>query len=110
MQAKLYNKNLVVKIIGDLDHHVVNNLKEKIEQNYKHSNAQNIIFDFSDVKFMDSSGIGLIIGRYKFLKGMGSELAIANIKDELKPIIEISGLEKIIKFYSNIDEALKDLK
>jgi stage II sporulation protein AA (anti-sigma F factor antagonist) len=109
MQTQLINRNLIIKLDVDMDHHGVNLLKDKINQAYKHSEAKNIIFDFSKVNFMDSSGIGMIIGRYKFLKNFNACLAVSNIKPELEAIILVSGLKKIIKIYPSVDDAVKDL-
>ena len=102
MQINLGGKDLIVKIDGDIDHHVSSQIKEKVDREYEFSNAENIIFDFDNVKFMDSSGIGMIIGRYKMLQKTGGKIYIANVKPQLESIIEISGLRKIINFIDKI--------
>ncbi len=102
MQINSVGKDLIVKIDGDIDHHVSSQIKEKVEREFEFSNAENIIFDFSDVNFMDSSGIGMIIGRYKMLQKTGGKVYIANVKPQLESIIEISGLRKIINFIDKI--------
>ena len=55
-----------------------------------------VIFDFSNVSFMDSAGIGLIIGRYKLINMIGGELKIANVNTQIQKIFEMSGIIKII--------------
>lgn len=102
MQINSVGKDLIVKIDGDIDHHVSSQIKEKVEREFEFSNAENIIFDFSNVNFMDSSGIGMIIGRYKMLQKTGGKVYIANVKPQLESIIEISGLRKIINFIDKI--------
>lgn len=102
MQINFVGKDLIVKIDGDIDHHVSSQIKEKVEREFEFSNAENIIFDFSNVNFMDSSGIGMIIGRYKMLQKTGGKIYIANVKPQLESIIEISGLRKIINFIDKI--------
>ncbi len=102
MQINSAGKDLIVKIDGDIDHHVSSQIKEKVEREFEFSNAENIIFDFSNVNFMDSSGIGMIIGRYKMLQKTGGKIYIANVKPQLESIIEISGLRKIINFIDKI--------
>lgn len=102
MQINSVGKDLIVKIDGDIDHHVSSQIKEKVEREFEFSNAENIIFDFSNVNFMDSSGIGMIIGRYKMLQKIGGKVYIANVKPQLESIIEISGLRKIINFIDKI--------
>lgn len=102
MQINSVGKDLIVKIDGDIDHHVSSQIKEKVEREFEFSNAENIIFDFSNVNFMDSSGIGMIIGRYKMLQKTGGKIYITNVKPQLESIIEISGLRKIINFIDKI--------
>ena len=55
-----------------------------------------VIFDFDSVTFMDSSGIGLIIGRYKFTNMLGGKLEVANLTQNVKKIFEMSGILKLI--------------
>ncbi len=102
MQINSVGKDLIVKIDGDIDHHVSSQIKEKVEREFEFSNTENIIFDFSNVNFMDSSGIGMIIGRYKMLQKTGGKIYITNVKPQLESIIEISGLRKIINFIDKI--------
>lgn len=56
-----------------------------------------IIFDFNSVTFMDSAGIGLIIGRYRIANMLGGEVEIANVTESIKRILELSGILKIIR-------------
>ncbi len=106
METKLVGKNLIIKIDGDIDHHVSSQIKDKIEREFKLSNCANIIFDLANVKFMDSSGIGMIIGRYKALEKSGGKVFIINLNQNLESIVEISGLKKIITFGRNLDDIL----
>ncbi|MGB9809387.1 MAG: anti-sigma factor antagonist, partial [Caldanaerobacter sp.] len=62
-----------------------------------------------NLTFMDSSGIGVIIGRYKKVKNNGGKVAIANTSQHLKKLIEVSGLLRIIKCYNSLEEAIKDM-
>ena len=56
-----------------------------------------VIFDFNSVTFMDSAGIGLIIGRYRIANMLGGTIEIANVTDSIKRVLELSGILKIIK-------------
>jgi len=98
------NGNLIVKIAGEIDHHSVNKIRHVAEQEFYGSNAKNMVFDFAHVGFMDSSGIGMMIGRYKELKKVGGRVFAINISPEVSRIFDISGLRKIIPCFSNIDE------
>lgn len=107
---KILGQTLVVSPVGEIDHHTVTALREKIDKEAERENIKNIIFDFSHVEFMDSSGIGLIIGRYKLISSLGGVTAVCHMRDSLKRIFEVSGLRKIIRAYGDIAEALSQVQ
>ncbi|MCL2575752.1 MAG: anti-sigma factor antagonist [Defluviitaleaceae bacterium] len=98
------NGNLVVKIRGEIDHHTAQNIKYAVEKEFSASNAKNIVFDFAHVGFMDSSGIGMVIGRYKELAKIGGRVFAINIGTDVGRIFEISGLKRIIPCFAGLDE------
>ncbi len=106
--SNLKDRNLIVKITGDIDHHSSGEIRDKVEKDFSRENAKNILFDFSNVSFMDSSGIGMIIGRYKHIEQLGGKVFACCIRDDIKRIFMISGLHKLINMYSSIDEALNN--
>lgn len=110
MSLDVIDKNLIVKIECDIDHHVADKIKEKIERQIELSNVKNIIFDLEKVCFMDSSGIGMLIGRYKTVRAMGGKIYIINLNPALQAIIQVSGLRDIIDFYQDLDSVLKSQK
>jgi stage II sporulation protein AA (anti-sigma F factor antagonist) len=71
-------------------------------------NHYNIVFNFNSVTFMDSSGVGMILGRYRKGNKMG-KVAVININPKLKRIFEISGLFKFIQQYENEKEAIEKM-
>ena len=87
---------VMVKISEDLDHHTATQIKKSTDSKIKSSNAINVIFDFSNVEFMDSSGIGVIMGRYKMTKILGGSVIIYGVNKQIRRIIEMSGIDKII--------------
>lgn len=108
LQVRFANKGttLIISIIGELDHHWAEYIREKIDGQVIKSTTKNIIFDFSKVGFMDSSGIGVIVGRYKNIQKLNGKVAIVNANAQVKRILEMSGILKIIPLYDNIDEAV----
>ncbi len=102
------NRTLIVKITGEIDHYSANDIKNKTDKEYKRLNSKNILFDLSNVTFMDSSGIGVIMGRYKNAVANGGKVAAVSINENIKKIFELSGLFKIIKYYENPEKALKE--
>ncbi|MDE6182577.1 MAG: anti-sigma factor antagonist [Eubacteriales bacterium] len=97
---------LLVKFFGEIDHHYTEEIREKIDREFAKSYAKNILFDFSDVDFMDSSGIGMIIGRYKLTKEIGGETLAFGLKDSAKRIFEMSGLLKLIPIFKTKEDAI----
>ncbi len=101
------NNILIVSINGEIDHHTAEEIRNDIERKFYNANVKNMIFDFSNVTFMDSSGIGMIIGRYKYVKNFGGNVVVCNVNNTFDRIFKISGLYKIIKCYKNREEAVK---
>jgi stage II sporulation protein AA (anti-sigma F factor antagonist) len=111
MEVKFAKKGttLVAKILGELDHHYADYIKRKIDSELIKSSTKNMIFDFTGVNFMDSSGIGVIMGRYKSMVQLKGRVLIVNKNLRIKRILEISGVLKYIDVYDNLDAALSVL-
>ncbi|GIW49076.1 MAG: anti-sigma F factor antagonist [Caloramator sp.] len=100
---------LIVEMHGELDHHSAEGARIKIDNKIEELGINKLIFDFAGVNFMDSSGIGVIIGRYKKLKDYDGKVAVVNLKPQIKKIFELSGLFKILNEFENTKEALLNL-
>ncbi len=103
-------KILVVSLSGELDHHTAKEVKNLIEEVIKNRNVRNLIFDFTNLTFMDSSGIGVVVGRYKLIRSMGGKLAIAGAQKNVNKLLYMSGINKIIETYDCVDSAVKELQ
>ncbi len=90
---------LTVHLDGELDHHSAAKIKSAIEKELRRSGAVNVAFDFSGVSFMDSAGIGMILGRFKTVKSLGGKIIIYGMNREISSIVKMSGLEKIAQVY-----------
>ena len=90
------DKLLIVEITEEIDHHAVEKIRRKVDDEITRYMPRKTIFDFSRVTFMDSAGIGMILGRYKMMKLIGGSLEIVNISSTVKRILEMSGINKII--------------
>lgn len=101
------NQVLIVKLIGELDHHSAEEVRVKIDDMLDRNNESKLVFDFSSVTFMDSSGIGVIIGRYKKIMMREGNVAIATVNSRIQRVFQLSGIFKIIKVYETIDDAVK---
>lgn len=106
---ELKNNCLIIYVIDDLDHHTVGCLRDKSDRLIDAGDIRHVIFDFENVNFMDSSGIGLIMGRYKKVMFLGGKTAVTNIGNNVDRIFKMSGLYKIIEKYSTPQEAIDAL-
>ena len=88
---------LVFKITDEIDDCTVQKIRRRADYEIERYMPRKVIFDFNSVTFMDSAGIGLIIGRYRIANMLGGTVEIANVTDSIKRVLEISGLLKIIK-------------
>ncbi len=98
MESKFYeeDKLLIFKITDEIDDCNVQKIRRKADYEIERFMPKKVIFDFDSVTFMDSSGIGLIIGRYKFTNMLGGKLEVANLTQSVKKIFEMSGILKLI--------------
>ncbi|MBU5473451.1 STAS domain-containing protein [Roseburia sp. MSJ-14] len=88
---------LILKMPRELDHHQAEFLKEEADGLLVKYPVRNLIFDFSDTQFMDSSGIGVIIGRCKNVRFSGGYVKAIHLNQQIQRIFKISGLMKIIE-------------
>lgn len=98
MESKFYNKDklLVLKLTEEIDECSVQKIRRKADYEIERYMPKEVIFDFDNVTFMDSAGIGLIIGRYRLANMLGANLEITNVSETIKKILEMSGILKII--------------
>ena len=98
MESKFYDKDklLILKITDEIDDHNVQNIRRKADYEIERYMPKKIICDFDCVTFMDSAGIGLIIGRYKFANMIGAKLELSNLTQSVRRIFDMSGILKLI--------------
>ncbi len=101
--------NLVAILAGEIDHHVADYIKNSVEKELDKTKSKNLIFDFTKVTFMDSSGIGMIIGRFKLTEKQGGKTVVIGLSDNVKKLFSLSGLSKIIKTYDSLEQCIQDL-
>lgn len=85
-------------IYGEIDHHTARIIRESIDSQAELGRPKELILNFLDVSFMDSSGIGLVMGRYKLMTALGGELKIINTSSSIRRMMRLAGLERIAKF------------
>lgn len=80
---------------GELDHHTAKQMREEIDMAVELNMPSLLVLDFSDVSFMDSSGIGLVMGRYRNLQKSGASLHISGTNSNIYKVMKLSGIEKL---------------
>lgn len=82
-------------ISGDIDHHTAREIREEIDRNIEEVHPKRLVMDFREVNFMDSSGIGLVMGRYKLLRRFGGVIVITNPSAHIRKVMRLAGLDRL---------------
>jgi len=95
---KIYNdgKRVTAALSGDIDHHAAREFRTALDEIIARSRPELLILDMENVGFMDSSGIGLILGRLRSVRAAGGEILIKNARPEIAAVIKLSGLSSLI--------------
>ncbi len=97
---------LIVQVAGELDHHFADEIRMRIDAEIMKPPVRNILFDFNRLSFMDSSGIGMIMGRYKKIKALGGKAWIICNNPNATRILEMSGVFKFIEKCRDVHDAV----
>lgn len=87
---------LMIRMPEEVDHHRAVRISRTADDYIAHSKVVNIVFDFEDTKFMDSSGIGVIMGRYKKISCFGGKVFAINASRRIKQLLVVSGMQKLV--------------
>ena len=96
LKWKRSGETITVYLSGEIDHCAAEMLREKIEEAVRQSEAKILMFDFTDVTFMDSSGIGMLIGRYKSMAALGGRTMACGMNPAIRRLFTMAGLHRII--------------
>lgn len=97
---------LVAELFGELDHHAAGHARERVDEALDNHGVKNLVFDFSNVSFMDSSGIGMVLGRYRKMGETGGKVAIAACSKTMRNILNMAGVFSVIDYYDTKEEAV----
>lgn len=87
---------LTIALSGEIDHHNAAALRLEADEAIQTSLVSNIRIDFGDVTFMDSSGIGFVLGRYRIAESCGANVEVINLSGRLYTMMKLAGLEKLV--------------
>ncbi|MDD2619848.1 MAG: anti-sigma F factor antagonist [Syntrophomonadaceae bacterium] len=99
LDFKLIRNTLIVKVKGELDLLIAEKLREEIDRKLIDHQIKNLILNLEKVTFIDSSGLGLIIGRYKKISALNGKMYIVGAKPAIEKILFFSGINKLVPIY-----------
>ncbi len=105
----VHDQVLVVRPKGEIDHHESHPLRQAWQRQIKEHNIRHVILNLSEVDFMDSSGIGVILGRYKEVTAQGGEMVVCQMPEVVERIFRMAGLHKVIRVEESEEVALLSL-
>ena len=88
---------LTVFLSGELDHHTSRSIREQVDIAITKHRPALLVLDFSRVTFMDSSGIGLIMGRYRLISDFGGDILVANPPEGILKLLKLGSVERIVR-------------
>ena len=80
---------------GEIDHHSANSIREQIDETISRLKPSILTLDFKNVTFMDSSGIGLVMGRYRAMQSLGGRLTVKNTSLHIRKVMRLAGLDRL---------------
>ena len=107
---KMIDGVLEVKLVGEIDHHSAVSVRSGIDSLIFDLRPQKVVLDLSEISFMDSSGLGLIMGRYSLIKDLGGTLSLRAPTVAVMKILTLAGMDRMIKIEKSIKEEVKNEK
>ncbi len=97
MSARIEYKQKEIRVYldGEIDHHSASLIRVSIDEAIIHKRPSMLVLDFGAVSFMDSSGIGLVMGRYKMMKNVAGRIRVENLSPSAYKVMKLAGLEKL---------------
>lgn len=103
-------ETLIVRLSGELDHHTADEVRMRMDEELARGGCRHLVLSLKSLQFMDSSGLGVILGRYKLIKHKGGRMVLCDVNPSVYRLFEMSGLFKIMSIYENENTALSELE
>lgn len=110
IEFEQHRRALIVRLKGELDHHTAEAVKSQMEQAIAKGDAPHLVLSLKNLTFMDSSGLGVILGRYKQIVDRGGKLFVCEVNSAVNRLFELSGLYKIVYIQESERAALESLE
>ncbi len=107
---EMRGKILIAELYGEMDHHASEKIRKDIDEMMQTYGAKHLIFDFERVNFMDSAGIGIILGRYRKLEPEGGRVLIVRCSQKIRTIMHMAGVFTVAGYMETVAEAVAYLE
>lgn len=111
-KEKMFELNgecLIINLPEELDHHTAKVIRDETDELFSSKKIRNVIFNYENTVFMDSSGIGLVMGRYREVRYLKGNVYLVGITDKMERYIQISGLHRIAKRKNTVEDAMREV-
>ncbi len=88
---------LMVRMPQEVDHHLASYISENADRYILEDGVEHVVFDFENTKFMDSSGIGIIMGRYRKIACFGGKVFAIHVGGQMERILKLAGITKVVE-------------
>lgn len=105
-----HRDTLIVRVYGELDLRAAEGCRREIDQRFQAEGSKNLVFNLEGVTFMDSSGLSVILGRYRKVTSNGGKVALAGVAPRFRRLLELAGILKLIPVYPDEAAALRGLR
>jgi stage II sporulation protein AA (anti-sigma F factor antagonist) len=109
LETEVHGTVLVVRLFGELDHHTASSLRDQLDFELKERQISHLLLNLKHLSFMDSSGLGVILGRYKIISSRKGKMVVCSMNPIIYRIFEMSGMFKILSVKESEEEALSAL-
>ena len=100
---------LIVRPEGEFDVHTAPVFRQDVERSLEATRARKLVVSLKSVSFIDSSGLGVLLGRHRRMVELGGRMAIVSVPARIRPVLELSGLFKVIPVYDSEKKALEKM-
>ena len=102
VEIRTTGSTVTAYLSGELDHHTAREMREAIDSSVELNMPSTLVLNFKNISFMDSSGIGLVMGRYRNITKPGGELHITGTSPQIYKVMKLAGIERLAKLEGNI--------
>lgn len=100
MSVRIENTDGIMRarLSGEIDHHLAGGMRVSLDEAILREKPRALLLDFTDVSFMDSSGIGLVMGRYRLMSENGGQVEVVGTSPQIRKVMKLAGLDRLAKF------------